>query len=139
MFDQKAYNQQLITEFRASRVNDGLTLNGRLLLLLTTKGNKSGEPYTAPMMYFPDADRFIVLASNAGAPSDPDWYRNLVAGPEVTVEVGKETFQATATSAEGEERARLWAKALEVGPFFAEHQAKISRTIPVVILRRHLS
>ena len=136
MFDQKVYNQQLIAEFRSSRANDVMTLNGRPLLLLTTIGRKSGQPSTTPVMNFPDGDRFIVLASNAGAASDPDWYRNLVAHPEVTVEVGKETFQAIATVAEGEERGRLWTKALEIGPFFADHQAKISRTIPIVILQR---
>lgn len=136
MTDQKAYNRQLIEEFRASREKDAVVMNGRPLLLLTTLGAKSGQRRTTPMMTIPDGDRFIVIASNAGAPSHPDWYRNLVAHPDVMVEVGKETFAAVATVASGDERDRLWTKATEVGPFFKDHQAKVSRQIPVVILER---
>lgn len=136
MIDQKAYNSQLVEQFRASREKDPVPMNGRPLLLLTTVGAKTGHRHTAPMMVIPDGDRFLVVASNAGAPSDPQWYRNLIAHPEVTVEVGKETFEAVATVAEGEERRRLWAKVLEAGPFFADHQAKITRQIPIVILTR---
>jgi deazaflavin-dependent oxidoreductase (nitroreductase family) len=87
-------------------------------------------------MTFPDGNRFVVIASNAGAAKHPDWYRNLIAHPEVTVEVGIETFDAIAVVAEGDERQRLWAKAVEAGPFIAEHQAKVERQIPVIILRR---
>ncbi len=136
MSDQLDYNRKLIEDFRASRENDDVVLNGRPLLLLTTIGVKSGERRTSPMMNFPDGDRFIVIASNAGAPTDPHWYRNLVAHPEVTVEVGKETFEATAKAAEGDERAHLWAKAIESAAPFAEYQAKVARQIPVVILER---
>ena len=92
MTDQQAYNRKLIEEFRASREIDATPMNGRPLLLLTTIGAKSGEQRTTPMMTFPDGDQFIVIASNMGAAAHPDWYRNLVAHSEVTVEVGKETF-----------------------------------------------
>ncbi|HEY3288972.1 MAG TPA: nitroreductase family deazaflavin-dependent oxidoreductase [Anaerolineae bacterium] len=136
MVDQNAFNRKLIEDFRASRETDPVVLNGRPLLLLTTLGARSGQPHTTPVMTFPDGDRYIVIASNAGAPKHPDWYRNLVAHPEVTVEVGKETFDGIATVAAGEERERLWKKATEVGPFFTDHQAKITRQIPVVILSR---
>ncbi len=77
-----------------------------------------------------------MIASNAGAATHPDWYRNLVAYPQVTVEVGTETFDAIAVVTEGEERQRLWTRAVESYPFFIEHQAKITRQIPVIVLSR---
>lgn len=137
MPDLIAYNQQLIEEFRASRSAGGAVMNGRPLILLTTTGAKTGQPRTTPMMYMREGDRLLVIASNAGAPKDPDWYHNLVAHPEVTAEVGTETFPATAVVLEGEERERLWSRIVEQYPFFAEHQAKITRQIPVVALDRH--
>ncbi len=136
MIDQNTYNRQLIEEFRADRDKGGGAMKGRPLLLLTTTGAKSGQLRTKPMMYIPDGDRLLVIASNAGAPTHPDWYRNLVAHPEVTVEVGNETFKAIATVTEGLERQRLWSRVVELYPFFADHQAKTSRQIPVIVLRR---
>ena len=136
MTDMQDYNQRMIEDFRASRSKNGVPLNGRPMLLLTTTGAKSGQRRTTPMMYIPDGERVLVIASNAGAPSHPDWYRNLVAHPEVTVEVGSETFDGTAVVAEGSERQRLWTRIVELYPFFADHQAKISRQIPVVVLER---
>src|SRR2546430_9163796 len=109
---------------------------GRPLLWPTTTGVKSGQRRTTPMMYMRESDRLLVIASNAGAPTHPDWYRNLVAHPEVTVEVGNETFKAIATVTEGLERQRLWSRVVEQYPFFADHQAKTSRQIPVTVLRR---
>jgi len=136
MIDQNTYNRQLIEEFRADRDKGGGAMKGRPLLLLTTTGAKSGQLRTKPMMFIPDGDRLLVIASNAGAPTHPDWYRNLVAHPEVTVEVGNETFKAIATVTEGLERQRLWSRVVELYPFFADHQAKTSRQIPVIVLRR---
>ncbi len=136
MRDQKEYNRQLIQEFRENRAKAGRAFEGRPLLLLTTIGAKSGEQRTTPMMYVPDGDRLLVIASNAGAPTHPDWYRNLVAHPQVTVEVGMETFDAIAVVTEGEERQRLWTRIVEAYPFFAEHQAKVTRQIPVIALSR---
>jgi len=136
MTDQNTYNRQLIEEFRADRDKGGGAMKGRPLLLLTTTGAKSGQLRTKPMMFIPDGDRLLVIASNAGAPTHPDWYRNLVAHPEVTVEVGNETFKAIATVTEGLERQRLWSRVVELYPFFADHQAKTSRQIPVIVLRR---
>ena len=136
MTDQNTYNRQLIEEFRADRDKGGGAMRGRPLLLLTTTGAKSGQLRTKPMMYIPDGDRLLVIASNAGAPTHPDWYRNVVAHPEVTVEVGNETFKAIATVTEGLERQRLWSRVVELYPFFADHQAKTSRQIPVIVLRR---
>jgi len=136
MADQNAYNRQLIEEFRADRDKGGGAMKGRPLLLLTTTGAKSGQLRTKPMMFIPDGDRLLVIASNAGAAIHPDWYRNLVAHPEVTVEVGNETFKAIASVTEGPERQRLWSRVVELYPFFADHQAKTTRQIPVIVLER---
>jgi deazaflavin-dependent oxidoreductase (nitroreductase family) len=136
VIDQNDYNHQLIEEFRADRGKPGGRWEGRHLLLLTTTCARSGLPRTTPMMYIPDGDRLLVIASNIGAPAHPDWYRNLVAHPEVTVEVGSETFEATAVVAEGSERQRLWSRIVELYPFFSEHQTKTSRQIPVIALER---
>ena len=136
MSDQNTYNRQLIEEFRANRGKSGGPMEGRPLLLLTTTGAKSGQLRTTPMMYIPDGDRLLVIASNAGAPIHPDWYRNLVAYPEVTVEVGNEIFEAITIVTEGPERQRLWTRVVELYPFFADHQAKVTRQIPVIVLER---
>ncbi len=134
MSDQKEYNRKLIEDFRA---NQGAgPFAGRPLLLLTTTGAKSGQPRTTPMMYVPDGDRMLVIASNAGAPAHPDWYRNLLAHPQVTVEVGGDAFDARAVVLEGTERQQLWDKIVASYPFFVEHQAKITREIPVIALER---
>ena len=136
MADQKEYNRKLIEEYRANQGIQGGPFEGRPLLLLTTTGAKSGQPYTAPMMYVPDGDRLLVIASNIGAPVHPDWYHNLVAHADVTVETGTETFDATAVVTEGEEREQLWSRIVAQYPFFTEHQAKTSRQIPIVALER---
>lgn len=134
MTEQQDYNRRLVEEFRASRQVVGGPMAGRPLLLLTTTGAKSGQRRTTPVMSIPDGDRWLVIASNAGAATHPDWYRNLVAHPQVTVEVGTDTFDATASVLEGEERARIWSSIVERYPFFADHQAKITRQIPVIAL-----
>ena len=136
MTDQNAYNRQLIEEFRANRGKSGGPMEGRPLLLLTTTGAKSGKHHTTPMMYIRVDDQLLVIASNAGAPTHPDWYYNLVAHPEVTVEVGNEFFEAIAIVTEGQERQRLWTRVVELYPFFADHQAKVTRQIPVIVLKR---
>ena len=136
MTDQRDYNQRLIEEFRAERSKTGKPREGRPLLLLTTTGARSGQLRTTPMMYIPDGDRLLIIASNAGAPTHPDWYRNLVAHPQVTVEVGPDTFDAIATVTEGEARQQLWTRVTEQYPFFIDHQAKVTRQIPVIVLER---
>src|SRR5438309_2987188 len=132
MADQNDYNNRLIEEFRADRSKFG----GRPLLLLTTTGARSGQRRTTPMMYVRDGDRLIVIASNVGAPTHPAWYHNLVAHPQVTVEVGNETYNATATVLTGEERDRLYARQAELYPQFGEYQSKTTRKIPVIALER---
>lgn len=134
MTGQNDYNRQLIEEFRTNR-SKGL-VEDRPRLLLTTIGARSGQSRTTPMMYILDDERLLVIASNAGAPTHPDWYRNLVAHPKVTVEYKAETFEATSVVMEGAERERLWSRIVEQHPFFAEHQTKTTRQIPVIALER---
>jgi deazaflavin-dependent oxidoreductase (nitroreductase family) len=130
--DLAAANRKLIDEFRAA----GRSLPGRPLLLLTTTGARTGQPRTNPMMYVRLDDRLLVIASAAGAPKHPDWYHNLVAHPAVTVEVDGEEYAATARPTEGADRDALFARIVERYPFFADHQAGVDRTIPVVELIR---
>jgi deazaflavin-dependent oxidoreductase (nitroreductase family) len=136
MTDPNDFNQSLIAEFRA---NDGKVTGvfaGRPLLLLTTTGAKSGQPRTMPLVYTTDGDRMVIIASKGGAPTNPDWFHNLVAHPTVTVELPGETFQARTTVAEGAERERLYSAQAALMPGFAEYQQKTTRQIPVVILER---
>jgi F420H(2)-dependent quinone reductase len=130
--DVRAHNARLIDEFRAN----GRRLGDRPLLLLNTTGARSGKPRTTPMMYVVVNDRLLVIASNAGAPRHPDWFRNLVMDPHVTVEHDGEVFAAIAVVATGAERYRLFDEVSRRYPFFADHQAGVTRQIPVVALDR---
>jgi deazaflavin-dependent oxidoreductase (nitroreductase family) len=103
-------------------------------LLLTTTGRKSGEKFIFPLFYGADDDRYFVIASKGGAPQHPGWYRNIVANPDVEVQVGTKKLKARARTAEGEERVRLWKKAVEFWPPYADYQLKTERQIPVVVL-----
>lgn len=132
--DIKEINRKAIEQFRAGGPVDGM--HRERLVLLTTVGARTGQRHTAPMMLVADGDRLLVIASNMGAPKDPDWYVNLTAEPKVTVEVGDDEYEAVATSLGGEEYDRLWAAIKEDYPFFADHEAQVSRTIPVVALTR---
>lgn len=136
MADRNDFNQSIIEEFRANGGKVGGPFAGAPMLLLTTTGAKSGQPRTTPVVYLPDGDRQVVFASKAGAPTNPDWYHNLVAHPHVSVEVGSERFDADATVLTGEERDRLFAQQAERMPGFREYQDKTSRVIPVVALER---
>ena len=132
-----SYNDRVIAEFRANRGKVGGHWDGRDLLLLTTTGRRSGRKYTAPLVYTRDSDRLLVYASQGGSRDHPDWYKNLVADPHVGVEVGDETYEATAHPLEGAERDRLWAENVRRRPQFGEYEAKATpRVIPVVALVR---
>lgn len=132
--DMQDINRKVIEQFRAGGEIDGM--HRERLLLLTTTGARSGADRTTPMMFHPDSDRVVVMASNAGAPKAPDWYANVRANPAVTVETGDETYPATATVAAGDERARLWADITGLYPFFLDHEKKANREIPLVVLTR---
>ena len=136
MADVNDWNTQIIKEFRENDGKVGGQFEGAPMVLVTTIGAKSGKRRTTPLMSLPDADRLAIFASKAGAPTNPDWYHNVRANPAVTVEFGTETFDATATIAEGAERDRLFSKQAELYSGFAEYEAKTDRVIPVVILER---
>jgi deazaflavin-dependent oxidoreductase (nitroreductase family) len=136
MTDMNAWNQQVITEFRANEGQVGGDFAGAPILLLHTYGAKSGVERVNPVMYQQVGDDIAVFASKAGAPSHPDWYFNLLAHPEVEVEIGGETIKMRARVAEGSERDRIWETQKESFPGFAEYEAKTARVIPVVILER---
>ena len=129
-------NKKVIEEFRAN----GGKLSGPFasapILLLYTKGRRSGKELLNPLAYYADGDRYLVFASMLGADTHPDWYLNLVAAPAAHIEVGSESFDVRVTELQGEERDRLYAAQAEVMPNFAEYQAKTKRVIPVVALSR---
>lgn len=126
-------NHAVIEEFRA---NGGKI--DRPILLLTTTGRRSGATRTNPLMYMQQGERSYVIASKQGSPSHPDWYHNLVANPDVTVERDGETYAARAIVLEGEERERVYAEQAELFPFFADYQRATSREIPVIALERRV-
>lgn len=130
------FNQSIIEEFRANDGKVGGPFEGGTLLLLTTTGAKSGQPRLSPLAYTTDGDRYVIIASKGGAPTNPDWYYNLLAHPIATIEVGSEKFQVRATVIEEPERSRLYAKMVEKMPGFAEYQRNTTRQIPVVVLER---
>jgi deazaflavin-dependent oxidoreductase (nitroreductase family) len=130
------WNTKIIGEFRANQGKVGGPFEGAPVLLLHTTGARSGQERVNPMMYLDlDGGRYV-FASKAGADSNPDWFHNLVANPAVTVEVGTETYGATALPVTGEDRDRIFTEQARRYPGFAEYQSKTSRVIPVVELRR---
>jgi deazaflavin-dependent oxidoreductase (nitroreductase family) len=136
MPDQRPDNRQLIEAFRANRGKPDGPFAASPLLLLTTIGAKSGLARTTPLLSILDGDRLLVLASNYGAPRQPDWYHNLLAHPDVTVEVGADTYHATAVTLLGSERAETWARVVARYPSFAALQTTTQRQIPLVALTR---
>jgi len=136
--DYRETNRQLIPAFRAGAALPGM--HRERLLLLTTTGRRSGGPQTTAMMFHREDDRLFVIASNVGAPRDPDWCLNLRADPAVQVEAGDEpgspAYAAKASVLEGPDRAAVWGRITELYPFFMEHQRKTTREIPVVELSR---
>jgi deazaflavin-dependent oxidoreductase (nitroreductase family) len=131
------FNEGVIEEFRRhhGEITTG-PFTGRSLLLLTTRGAKSGRERTNPLAYTRDGERIFVIASKGGAPTNPDWYRNLRANPRVTVEVGPERFEANARVAKGAERRRLYDLQASRMPGFKEYERRTSREIPVIVLER---
>ncbi|MFJ9726385.1 nitroreductase/quinone reductase family protein [Streptomyces sp. NPDC101209] len=129
------FNQQVIDEFRANKGRlTGYFAKARLLLL-TTIGARTGAPHTTPVGYLPDGDgRVLVIASAGGADRHPDWYRNLLAHPQVSVDSGVFRYDARAVVLDGEERERAWARAVEADAGWAAYQRKTGRLIPVVAL-----
>ncbi|MEU6092946.1 nitroreductase/quinone reductase family protein [Streptomyces sp. NPDC047085] len=131
------FNQKIIDEFRAQHGRLSGMFEGARLLLLTTTGARTGTPHTTPVGYLPDGgDRVLVIASAGGSPRHPDWYRNLLAHPEVTVESGVFTYRARAEVLTGAERDRAFARAVESDPGWQAYQDRAGRVIPVVALHQ---
>jgi deazaflavin-dependent oxidoreductase (nitroreductase family) len=134
--DMKEMNRQIIDEFRANGGKVGGRFEGAPMLLLTTKGAKSGETRVNPLVYLDDASRYVIIASYAGAPTNPPWYHNLIANPTVTIEVGTQTLKVRAEVVQEPDRTRLYKKMESMMPAFTEYRQKTKRTIPVIALRR---
>jgi deazaflavin-dependent oxidoreductase (nitroreductase family) len=125
-----------VERYIATDGEDGHDWNGRPTLLLTTRGRRSGEAHTLPLIYGRDGDRVLIVASRGGAPNHPSWYLNLLADPEVEVQVKGDRFHARAHPAGPDEKPRLWETMTTVFPDYAVYQTRTDRQIPVVILER---
>lgn len=136
MSEPDDWNKRVIEEFRANNGKVGGRFENRDLLLLHTTGARSGQPRVHPLVYSMDGDRYVLIASKGGAPTNPAWYYNLVANPEVCVEVGNERFDAVAMVTVEPERTRLYAQMAARYSFFAEYERNTTRVIPVMVLTR---
>lgn len=130
------FNEEVIEEFRTNDGQVGGYFENMDLLLVHTTGAKSGQRRVNPVAYLKDEDRYIIVASKGGAPTNPDWYHNIMANPEVTVEVGTEKFEAQAEITEEPERTELFDKMVAINPGFAEYREKTDRVIPVISITR---
>lgn len=130
------HNKQVIEEFRANGGKISGQVAGASMILITTKGAKSGLERTTPLVSTKDDDNLVIIASKGGAPTNPDWYHNLMANSEAIVELGAEKFPVRARVTEGEERQRLFDAQAALMPNFAEYQKKTTRQIPVLVLER---
>lgn len=136
MSKSNEWNKKVIEEFRANDGKVGGYFEKVTLLLLHTTGAKSGLPRINPVACMKDGNQYVIMASKEGRPTHPDWYYNLVANPEVSVEFGPEKFEALARVTEGSEREKLFAKMSSIYPNFTEYQEKTTRVIPVILLTR---
>jgi deazaflavin-dependent oxidoreductase (nitroreductase family) len=134
--DVNDWNRKVIDEFRANEGKVGGPFAGAPMILVHHFGAKSGVERVSPMVYFPDGERLLIVASAAGSPKNPDWYHNLKANPEVPVEVGRDTFPVVVEELAAAERTEKWAAITAAMPGFAEYQEKTSRQIPVLALSR---
>ena len=128
------FNAQIIDEFRANEGQVGGMFEGMTLLLLHHTGAKSGKSRVNPLVYRNDGGDYVIFASKAGAPTNPDWYHNLKAHPDTKIEVGTETIDVVAGEATGERRERLFRAQAEGAPQFAEYEKNTDRVIPVIVL-----
>ena len=134
--DMKEFNKSIIDEFRANEGKMSGQFADAPLLLLTTTGAKTGLVRVNPLAYLNDGDRYFIIASFAGAPTNPPWYFNLLAQPKVSVEVAGDQFSAKADVVDEPERTELYARMVETMSVFAEYQDKTTRVIPVIALTR---
>jgi deazaflavin-dependent oxidoreductase (nitroreductase family) len=136
MPEMNDFNQQMIQQFRENHGKLGGPFEGATMLLLHHTGAKSGKERVNPLAYQPLGANFAIFASKGGAPTNPDWYHNLLAHPDTTVEVGSETIPVRARVVASDERQLIWEKQKQLMPGFAEYEAKTDRQIPVIVLER---
>jgi deazaflavin-dependent oxidoreductase (nitroreductase family) len=134
--DDDLFGEEHVRVYRETAGKRGYHWRGTTILLLDTVGRVSGQPRTTPLIHRTDGARWVVVASKGGAPENPSWFANLEANPEAKIEVPGEVVAVTATTAQGEERARLWSLMSEDWPAYDDYQARTAREIPVVILTR---
>ena len=130
------WNRAVVEEFRANGGRVGGQFGGSDMILIHHVGARTGQTRVNPLVFFPDGDRMIIMASKGGAPTHPAWYHNLKANPKITVEVGTETFPVEVTELVGDERDALWARIVERMPGFGDYQRNTTRTIPLLALTR---
>jgi deazaflavin-dependent oxidoreductase (nitroreductase family) len=131
------FGQEHVDRYRATDGEEGhIWLEGSTILLLTTTGRRTGKETTTPLIYQPDGDDLVIVASKGGAAEHPGWFLNLEKNPEVGVQILGDKFRARARVAEGAERERLWKLMNEAWPHYEEYQVKTDREIPVVVLER---
>jgi deazaflavin-dependent oxidoreductase (nitroreductase family) len=134
--DDELFGAEHVRVYRETAGERGYHWRGTTILLLTTRGRTSGELRTTPLIHRTDGERWVVVASKGGAPAHPSWYENLQANPDATIELPGETVPVRASTAAGEERARLWKLMAEVWPAYDDYQARTDREIPIVVLTR---
>jgi deazaflavin-dependent oxidoreductase (nitroreductase family) len=134
--DLTLFGDRHVEVYESTNGEEGFIWNGAPCLVLTTKGEKSGKERKFALIYAPDGDDVLVVASKGGAPEHPQWYRNLLADPNVTVQVGPDRYAAVARTASAEEKQRMWPLVTEVWPSYDDYQARTDRDIPVVVLSR---
>lgn len=130
------FNNDVINEFRANGGKVGGGFEGASMVLVHHTGARSGTERVTPLVYRPEGDGWVVFASKAGAPDNPDWYHNLMAHPATTIEVDSERVDVTAVEVTGPDRDRIWEAQKIEAPQFAEYEANTDRIIPVVLLER---
>ena len=132
----KAFNKNIVDEFRANGGKVGGPFEGATLLLLHTTGAKSGQPRLAPLAYFTIEGKMIIIGSKAGADTNPDWVHNLRANPGAHIEVGADAYDVTSRELPRAERDELFDKVVAAAPGFGDYQSKTSRVIPLFELTR---
>jgi deazaflavin-dependent oxidoreductase (nitroreductase family) len=134
MTDRRDRNARVVEEFRANGGRVGPPFENVPILLLHHRGARTGTARVNPLAYLADGDRYVVIASKGGAPTNPDWYHNLLANPDVTIEVGTETLPVRAVVVTGDERDELYRRQAERLPAFGQYAQRTRRVIPVVAL-----
>lgn len=134
--DLRLFGDEHVRRYEETGGEVGGVWNGVPILILTTRGRRTGQPRKSALIYGRDGDDPVIIASQGGAPTHPNWYHNLSADPEVEVQIGAARFPATARTAAGDERDRLWSLMTSIWPRYDTYQSRTERTIPVVVLQR---